>query len=266
MNPKFSIIIPAYNVEKYISKCIQSILTQKFNNYEIIVVNDASTDNTLNELEKYKDKIIVINHEINKGAGGARNTAIRKAKGEYLVLLDSDDYLYNAESLDNLDKIIGNSSVDIVYTGVKIIGKKNLVVIPTMENSTTEYKIGKDKYYIEGSKCFRREFLINNNIWYEENRLYEDVLFNCKAIIKAKKHLIADFPLYVYLKGRENSNTTKITYRNIEDNIYNIKELTKLMENIHDEELKASIKMRVKRELVRCQERIGEILENIEKK
>ena len=89
----FSIIVPAYNVEKYIEKCIDSILNQSYKNYEVIVINDGSTDNTLNILnKKYKDKVKIYSKE-NGGLSSARNYGVLKSSSKYILFVDSDDWL-----------------------------------------------------------------------------------------------------------------------------------------------------------------------------
>ncbi len=90
-NIKVSVIIPLYNQKQFVGQAIESILNQSYENIEIIVVNDGSTDNPFSVLEKYKDNIILINQE-NKGLAGARNTGIKNSSGEYLQLLDADDF------------------------------------------------------------------------------------------------------------------------------------------------------------------------------
>lgn len=264
MGKKFSIIIPAFNVEKYIEKCIDSILKQTFTDYEIFIIDDNSSDNTVKLVEKYNDeRIHLIKNNIRKYAGGARNRGIEAAKGEYIVFLDSDDCLYDESVLEKLCETIKDEEPDVVYTGVKIIGAKNLTIVPTMEKSTANYKIGEDLYYIEASKCWNRKFIQDNNIFYPESRFYEDVIFNCKAIMKVKRIKTASFPLYVYLKGRENSTTSKITFKHIKDNIANIEDLTMLANLPENKEYKESIKIRIQKEIIRCKERLEKILEDV---
>ena len=88
--PKYSIIIPVYDVEKYIKKCLDSVFNQTYNNYEVIVVNDGTKDNSMEIVKNYN--VITINQK-NQGLSMARNNGVKKAKGEYLLFLDSDDYL-----------------------------------------------------------------------------------------------------------------------------------------------------------------------------
>ena len=92
---KFSFIVPVYNVEKYLSRCLDSLLTQNYQNFEIICINDGSPDNSINILQMYQKKhnnIFIINQE-NKGLGGARNTGLKYASGDYIWFIDSDDWI-----------------------------------------------------------------------------------------------------------------------------------------------------------------------------
>ncbi len=256
-NIRFSIIIPAYNVEEYVGRAINSVKNQTFKNFEIIVVEDCSTDNTKVELQKYKNDIKIIEHNTNKCLGGARNSGMKVAKGEYILFLDADDFLNNDEVLEKLNNLIGNNTVDVIYMGFTSIGKKVFTVIPTPETCDKTYRIAGDRYTNAWSKCWNRKFLIENNLFFPENRYYEDVLFVYKAIIKVKKYLIADFPVHTYYSGRANSITSKITFKNIYDNIKNIEDLMLIRKTNRTEELDAKIK----KEVIRCKQRIDEFME-----
>ena len=104
----FSIIIPIYNSERFLDKCIKSLIGQSVNNFEILLINDCSSDKSSEICQKYKNNynfINLINHKKNLGVAKTRNNGIKNSKGKYLVFLDSDDYLYN-NSLKNLEKLI----------------------------------------------------------------------------------------------------------------------------------------------------------------
>ena len=102
---KFSIIIPCYNEEKYIKRCLNSIFEQTLNrqNYEVIVIDDGSSDSSTNIAKEYDIKLLNSNR---LGAGGARNVGIDNAKGEYIILLDADDYLYKNDVLEKLVEML----------------------------------------------------------------------------------------------------------------------------------------------------------------
>ena len=125
---KFSIITCVYNLENFVSRAIESVLNQDFKNFELVLVNDCSTDGTLSVLKKYSlshPNIVIINNEKNMGLGASRNIAIKKCKGEYLLFLDGDDYLY---SNDTLSKIAKNNNTTISkILSLNNIKNKNLI-------------------------------------------------------------------------------------------------------------------------------------------
>lgn len=117
-----SIIIPVYNIEKYLSRCIESVLDQTYQNLEAIFVNDGSTDNSLKILEEYqkKDKRIKIINKENAGSGAARNDGIEQSKGEYLAFLDSDDW-YEKDFLERLYKNLKENNSEIAMCNPKMV-------------------------------------------------------------------------------------------------------------------------------------------------
>lgn len=256
---RFSVIIAAYNIEDYIERAIESVEKQTLQNLEIIVINDCSTDKTgekvLNLCSKY-DNIVYLEHKENKKAGGARNTGLEIAQGEYIVFLDGDDYLANETVLEKLDKVIGTDIVDVVYLGFKIGGDREELVIPTPETCTKTYKAAIDKYPNPWSKCWRREFLKENNITFPEHRFYEDVLFVYKGVMKSQSQKIADFVVHNYTSGRTNSMTTKISLKNVEDTIKNLNDLIEMREKEYTEE----IDIIIKKEFKMCKKRLDDTL------
>jgi len=255
---RFSVIIPAYNVQDYIDKAIKSVLNQNFKDYEIIVVDDCSCDETASKVAKYNE-VKLIKHEENKASGGARNTGLNNANGEYIIFLDADDYLYGNDVLDKVDKVIGNQNVDVVHMGFKIGGNRDEIVIPTEETCTKSYKAGADIYPNVWSKCWNLQFLNKNNIRFVEKRFYEDVLFVYYGIMKCEKYLIADFPVHTYISGRKNSMTTTLNLKNVYDTVDNIRDMLK----IKTEDDTPEINIRIKKEIDMCKKRLEDIYNNI---
>lgn len=261
---RFSVIITAYNIEDYIERAIKSVEAQIFKNLEIIVVNDCSTDKTgekIKSLLQQYDNIIYIEHKENKRAGGARNTALEKATGEYIVFLDGDDYLADELVLQKLDKVIGTDKVDVTYLGFKIEGDREELVIPTAETCTKTYKAASDKYPNPWSKCWRREYLEQNNIRFPEYRFYEDVLFVYKGVMNSKTYKIADFVVHKYTSGRFNSMTTKINLKNVEDTVKNLQDLINMRNTEYTEEIDIIIKKEVKM----CKKRLDDAMSKLYK-
>lgn len=232
---KFSIIIPAYNAEKEIKKTLQSVLNQTFKDYEILVINDFSTDKTKEIVEKYKD-VKLINHSKNKKAGGARNTGIDNAKGEYVFFLDSDDQIYDSNVLqkisDNIDK---NNSPDIVYLGFKAIGNSfSGKYIPNETNSIKYNRIKEWKFANIWDVCWNKNFLNNNKLRFVEERYFEDFLFYYTGVLKSRKYSYTDFISIVYNSGRKESMTTFIRPKKIEDFYYNLELFVNLYSKVEE--------------------------------
>lgn len=255
---RFSIIIPGYNVQDYVSVAIESVLKQDFKDYEIIVIDDCSTDNTSEVISKYKDVKLIRNKE-NRASGGARNVGLDNANGEYIIFLDADDYLYANDVLSKIDKLIADQKVDVVYMGFKIGGNRDEIVIPTPETCTREYKAGGDIYPNVWSKCWNLEFLNKNKIRFVEKRYYEDILFVYNAIMKVQKYLIADFPVHTYISGRKNSMTTTLNLKNVYDTVDNIRDMLEIKIKDNTPE----INIRIKKEIDMCKKRLEDIYNNM---
>lgn len=203
-NIRFSIIMCAYNVEKYIKASIESVKNQTYKNYELIIVNDGSKDNTLKILKEYNN-IRIINNTKNIGLGASRNKAVQRAKGEYILYLDADDTLYSEDTLEKINQTINNQSLDICYFGVQYIGGSNKCYLSNKENSTKEARIACDMHFAVSSKCWRRQFLKENNLNFIDNMYYEDMIYSIKATILADKIGYGEFPIYNYYRNREGS-------------------------------------------------------------
>lgn len=255
---RFSVIIPGYNVQDYVAKAIESVLNQDFKDYELIFIDDCSTDDTSKIVSKYSEVKLIRNEE-NKASGGARNVGLDNANGEYVIFLDADDYLYANDVLSKIDTLIGDKTIDVVYMGFKIGGNRDEIVIPTEETCTREYKAGGDIYPNVWSKCWNLDFLNRNNIRFVEKRYYEDVLFVYKAIMKVENYLIADFPVHTYISGRKNSMTTTLNLKNVYDTVDNIKDMLE----IKKKEDTPEINIRIKKEINMCKKRLEDIYNSI---
>jgi len=205
---RFSVIIISYNLEEFISRAIESVINQKYKNYELIIIDNNSTDESWKIINKYKRKyqFTVIKNKLNEGVGKARNIGVGIATGEYIIYLDGDDTLYNEDTLYSLNKTIGRSKTDIIYCGYQEIGGNNKLYIADEHNSTKEARISCDITMSSCSKCWRREFLIKNDIRYEEDIFYEDQLYSIKGTILAKRTKYGEYPIINYYRNeREGS-------------------------------------------------------------
>ncbi len=217
--PRFTIAISCYNIEKYIGRAIDSVLNQNFDNYEIIVVDDCSTDNSMDEIKKYEsDKLKILKTEKNSGSVGTpRNVAIDNAKGEYIIFLDGDDTLYDDKTLQKIDNVIGNDKSDIIYLGYEDAEQSNKERISNDENSSKEARLICDVTFSASSRCWRKEFLIKNNMKFVEGIYYEDVIFSLKSTILSEKTKNANIKIFKYYRNREGSITAKPTVKKCSD-------------------------------------------------
>lgn len=201
-----SIIIPAYNVQKYISACIDSILKQETQySYEIIVINDGSTDDTSKELEKYatNKNVHIINQE-NKGIGAARNRGIDEAFGKYIMFVDSDDKLA-PDAIDNLFISSDGFTIDIVQGGYRRFtddGKYSQLFVQKSQSGMKDKLIFQQYLGFPWGKIYKRELW--NNIRFPEKIWYEDSIIRNLIYPLAQNIAICDKAVYEY---RANDNS-----------------------------------------------------------
>lgn len=259
-NIKFSIIIPAYNSEKYIEKCLENIIKQTYKNIEIIVVDDCSTDGTLKILEKY-NQIKLYKTKVNSRQGAARNIGLEYCTGDYILFIDADDYLYDINVIEKIaDRINKSDNPDIVYLGMKIEGKRNLELIPNEENCKKEYRLAENPFINVINICWKKSLIEENNIRFPEQIRYEDVYFAFVAIEKAKTYAFADFIYYIY-NNRDESTTTDYSIKQAYDTLKLIEELFKL-EKMIDKENIPYLEMRIKQQAERAKVRLDRAIES----
>lgn len=199
-NIKFSIIVPIYNIEEYVGKCIHSLLNQTYKNFEIIAVNDSSTDNSLRVLENINDKRIKIFSKINGGLSSARNYGISKSTGDYIWFLDGDDYL-EIKSLETLKKIIDNNYPDIIcFPFYNDYANKKRAVIDRIE-------WGNEELYplITVSACtkiYKLSFFLENKFKFKEGILFEDLELIPDIMTSTKNIKFSNEILYNYVQRK----------------------------------------------------------------
>lgn len=209
-NLKFSCIVPVYNVEKYLKKCIDSILNQTYTNYEIIIINDGSTDNSAEILKSYKQyKNIKIINQTNKGLSAARNTGLKYITGDYILFIDSDDYI-DTLLLETLNNTITDE--DLIRFQAKTVDEfyktmleynetpfKNLNGIEAF-NKIVNYKLIEPAWLY----AYKKEYFLKNKFKFKENTYHEDFGLTPLIIIKSNNTTSIDFIGYNYLQ-RNNS-------------------------------------------------------------
>lgn len=215
MDKKISVIIPVYNVEKYLARCLNSIIKNTYKNIEIILVNDGSKDKSQEIIDKYKNKygnIIKAREQENKGPAEARNVGIEMASGEYLMFIDSDDFI-KEDYIENYVKTLKEADYDLVAGGYhKWIDGKITYTIALQDEPWA-------KFMIMGpyTKLYKKSFLQENNIKFVKVNIGEDIYFNLQVNALAKKVKIIDYVGYYWYTNNESiSNTMHKDIKNLE--------------------------------------------------
>lgn len=243
---RFSIIIPVYNNEEWLSKCFDSILEQTFKNYEVIVVDDMSTDHALGiafqYVYKFRDKAIpfkVIRNESKRYSGGSRNVGILASEGEYILCIDCDDWLYNNQVLEDIDKKLNGE--DIMFLDY-ITHQKTYDLVMNNRNKTIDGAL-KNLTCAIWSKVVKRDLMLKS--LFPEGTLFEDriqhfiVLLNAKTITNLEKPVVVWNRLNVNSTSASNNevwNTYRFNY---------IGELFRLYKTLNDGWFKEAIRKEI---------------------
>lgn len=223
---KISAIMPVYNVEKYIGKCIESLQNQTLSEFELIAVDDGSPDNSGKICDEYaeKDPRIKVIHKENGGAPSARNAAIEIAQGKYLYFMDSDDWaektmledMYNAAEANNSQLVISGYYIDTYYSDNEFYSQEQS--FPTTVFSSREdfrknaYKLfDRNLLYTPWNKLFLREYIMENNIRFK-NVFWDDFPFNLDVVKDVERVVVLENKYYHFMRARAESETAK--YRN----------------------------------------------------
>ncbi|WP_319418710.1 glycosyltransferase family 2 protein [Pleurocapsa sp. FMAR1] len=230
MNPEVSIIIPTYNSENYIAKALKSVLNQTYSNFEIILIDDASSDSTVDIARSFNDKRLkIIANKYNRGVSYGRNCGIKQAKGQWIALLDSDDW-YAPQRLERLLSVAKKRCVDMIADNLLLIQEQatkywstllqenaqdlsSAKLINAVEFVTSDRpsSIGAKRNWSLGylKPLIRKEFLIKNNIWYDEAlNVGEDFSFYLECLRhRGRFYLIPE--AYYYYQTRSLSLSTR---------------------------------------------------------
>ena len=260
---KYSVIIPVYNVEKYIDRCLKSIISQNYDDLEIIVIDNGSTDSSGSICDTYASEYsnISVYHIENHGVGAARNFGLSKARGEFIYFVDSDDYLVGNLFADFADKLV--SDLDLAVFSYYNSFEEDLTEKQRTEKSLPfkgSYdkdgfiKIFKelflsDMLYTVWNKIYRREFLLENNLSFEQYELGEDVRFNLNVYRNVNRTFLSQDSYYVYVIGRKGSAMSSYNPKRIQYQLQELKMVDSLLSDWHldsfdlDQTIKARILM-----------------------
>ena len=207
---KVSVIVPVYNVEDYLSRCLDSLIEQTYKDYEIICINDCSPDNSAKILSnyqcKYPDLIKVIDNEINLGLGRSREKALSLAKGDYILFVDSDDYV-KPDYISIYTKALEEGDYDIVIGGYirDVSGKKTVHLLSDSVWSSVTYAIA-------CAKLFKKSFIINNGLKFTGVSCGEDIYFSLSAYYCGAQTKVINYAGYYYYYNC-NSITGSMDYK-----------------------------------------------------
>lgn len=216
-NNKISIIVPVYKVEQYLERCVNSLINQTYKNIEIILVDDGSPDQCPKMCDYYasEDSRIKVIHKKNGGLSDARNTGLRIATGEYIMYVDSDDYIEknSCEKLvkamiENVDLVVG--AYNEIRNG-RLIKKRHSNILQNKVYNAKEYviaSIDRDEWYAPAwLNLYNKSFLINNDLFYKVGIYFEDMEMLPRLFLANPKIAYVDYPFYNYVI-RENSIMT----------------------------------------------------------
>lgn len=225
--PFFTVIIPLYNKENYVERALKSILNQTFTDFEVIIVNDCSTDNSVSKIESYlSDKATLIHHEKNKGLSAARNTGIQNAKAEYITYLDADDVwkpnflelikelidTFNEAKIfaTNYEEVYGNKVVN-PQNGTKFLTKNSKQIIDFFKQNLQQ------GIYNHGSVCFHKSVFEKVGFYDETLTFSEDIDFNIRANAHFKLAYYNSVGMQYTMQSENQITTSNISDKNLPD-------------------------------------------------
>ena len=246
-----SVIVPIYNAEKFLDKCIKSILNQTYEKFELILVNDGSKDNSLSICNKYKSKdnrVIVIDKK-NEGSIVARNIGIKASNSDYVMFVDSDDWIDKNTLQIAFDEMVKSNADVVIFNMYKVIGVIGLIRKKNSDMYFNENKVYKDDEirkklvtaYFNGhpfpsslcAKLYRKEYLLSSGKYLKDIKfLGDDLFYNMEILLKVKKVSIINKYLYYYRAG---GNTSKYMPYLFEDAINGYKIQKKVLREYYQD-------------------------------
>lgn len=241
----YSIIVPVYNTETYLKQCIDSVLTQSFYSFELILIDDGSSDACPIICDNYAqaDSRVIVVHKNNGGLSDARNAGLKIAKGEYVIFIDSDDYWDGIDCLMSIDRATKDNADIILYRAKKLFNSSgkiqrdnksfNAITCNIKDGSKALCElVERDLFRCSAcTKATRLGLLSGNNILFQENLLGEDIDWYLNVVLKANSYSFVDRDFYVY-RQRDGSITKDLKLKNLIDFIYIITKWVKKLDEI----------------------------------
>lgn len=238
----FSVIIPVYKVEQYLSKCVDSVLAQTFSDYEIILVDDGSPDKCPKICDDYaqKDNHIRVIHKQNGGLSDARNAGINSATGKYVLFLDSDDYLYSNTVLEEIEKSLDSANFpDICYLPNEYWSSNPKSINTKLKDETISLKkflrrVTSNYYLHTAGQQFvlKLDYLKKYNLQFKKGILHEDELWFAQILLNANEVHICPCVFYFYVDNRSGSIMNAVKEKNISDKFFIADEIIKMSKTL----------------------------------
>lgn len=225
----FSVIVPVYNVEKYIAQCVESVLTQNYEDFELILVDDGSTDASGKICDHFaaSDSRIQVIHKKNGGASDARNAGIKAATGDYLLFLDSDDFWQTERVLDHIFHMLDRTGVTVVQFGHEVFLHNENTIVKGLPRNYSIYNgksidemlwelVHKGGLAISAcSMAISRNFILENELFFKKNLKTEDLEWAIRLFISEPIFICSDEYLYAYRKQHAGRITSQIDYAHL---------------------------------------------------
>ncbi len=246
MNKLISVIVPVYNAEKYLERCLESIVTQTYPHLEIIVVNDGSTDQSPKLINRFVEKNtgIIAVHQKNKGVSAARNEGLSRAKGDLIGFVDADDVILPDMYQFLLSNLLENDA-DISHCGFELVKKNSTVkfhdtgvfLVQDKNQAIAELLSGNR---IEPSSCTKlyKKSVLNNVRFAEGIKWNEDLLFNVQAFNNAEKSVFHDIVKYRYMQNAQSASQQSFSLE-MAESIYRVS--VEIKESLTDEKSKRAV-------------------------
>lgn len=239
---KYSIIIPVYNVEGYIDRCLSSILKQTYEKFEVIIVNDGSPDNSVDIINKYvkKDKRFQLFNKENGGLSDARNYGVKQATGDVIIFIDGDDYIDKDLLLKVNEEITTDRLVEVVRFQLRLVNdlgktleQPNYKVFNGLP-SVDAYKIMLENNYVDVAwgYAYKKDFFLKNKFEYAKGKIHEDLGLTHLILVKANKISSIDYIGYNYVQREGsiiNTYNRKQNLRKVYDTLYHFDNYVKIL-------------------------------------
>lgn len=218
-----SIVIPAFNAEKYVERCLSSLLKQSYSHLEILIVDDGSADRTAEIVRSYDDKRVrLLVQPCNKGQSAARNKGLRHINGQFTAFVDVDDYV-DEDFYEKMVSALLQNNADVALGETRLIEGEKSTLLQNLPETVEDYVKKIQLLHHSGpcDKLYRSEIIKKKNLWFEEGRMYEDSLFVAQYLFYAGKMAVMSGPAYNYIiYGNSTSHSSEKTLKRFNDSLF----------------------------------------------